>query len=58
MAKGTKEKILAAALNMFSQNGYAGTNIRELAGSLGMGKSSMYRHLRARKRFGTRCWIG
>ena len=44
MAKGTKEKILMAALDMFSQNGYAGTNIRELAESLGMGKSSMYRH--------------
>ena len=49
MAKGTKEKILAAALNMFSQNGYAGTNIRELAGSLGMGKSSMYRHFESKE---------
>ena len=49
MAKGTKEKILAAALDMFSQNGYAGTNIRELAGSLGMGKSSMYRHFESKE---------
>ena len=39
MAKDTKERILVAALDMFSQNGYAGTNIRELTGSLGMGKS-------------------
>lgn len=44
MAKDTKERILAAALDMFSQYGFAGTNIRELSGSLGMGKSSMYRH--------------
>ena len=36
MAKDTKEKILATALELFSQNGYAGTNIRELTASLGM----------------------
>ena len=44
MAKDTKERILAAALDMFSQNGYAGTNIRELASSLGLVKSAVYRH--------------
>ncbi len=44
MAKDTKERILAAALDMFSQNGYAGTNIRELTASLGLVKSSMYKH--------------
>jgi AcrR family transcriptional regulator len=49
MAKDTKERILAAALDMFSQNGYAGTNIRELSGSLGMGKSSMYRHFESKE---------
>ena len=49
MAKDTKERILAAALDMFSQNGYAGSNIRELAGSLGMGKSSMYRHFESKE---------
>ena len=31
MAKDTKERILETALEMFSQNGYAGTNIRELS---------------------------
>ena len=36
MANDTKERILAAALEMFSQNGYAGTNIRELSASLGL----------------------
>ena len=49
MAKDTKERILAAALELFSQKGYAGTNIRELAGSLGMGKSSMYRHFESKE---------
>lgn len=44
MAKDTKERILAAALDMFSQNGYAGTNVRELTASLGLVKSSMYKH--------------
>jgi len=49
MAKDTRERILAAALEMFSQNGYAGTNLRELAASLGMGKSSMYRHFESKE---------
>lgn len=44
MAKDTKERILATALELFSQNGYAGTNIRELTASLGMVKSSIYKH--------------
>ena len=44
MAKDTKDRILTAALEMFSRNGYAGTNIRELTASLGLVKSSMYRH--------------
>ena len=49
MAKDTKERILAAALEMFSQNGYAGTNIRELAASLGLVKSAMYRHFASKE---------
>ena len=49
MAKDTKERILTAALDLFSQNGYAGTNIRELAGSLGLGKSSLYRHFESKE---------
>ena len=44
MAKDTRERILAAALEMFSRQGYAGTNIRELTASLGLAKSAMYRH--------------
>ena len=49
MAKDTKERILAAALEMFSQNGYAGTNIRELTASLGLVKSSMYKHFKSKE---------
>ena len=49
MARDTKERILAAALEMFSQNGYAGTNIRELTASLGLVKSAMYRHFESKE---------
>ena len=49
MAKDTKERILATALEMFSQNGYAGTNIRELTSALGLVKSSMYRHFNSKE---------
>ena len=49
MSKDTKERILMEALEMFSQNGYAGTNIRELAASLDMGKSSIYRHFESKE---------
>ncbi len=44
MAKDTKERILPLALTKFSENGYASTNIRELTESLGLVKSSMYKH--------------
>ncbi len=49
MAKDTKERILAAALDMFSQKGYDGTNIRELASSLGLVKSALYRHFESKE---------
>ncbi|MBR2796893.1 MAG: TetR/AcrR family transcriptional regulator [Clostridia bacterium] len=49
MAKDTKERILETALQMFSQNGYAGTNVRELTASLGLVKSSMYKHFESKE---------
>ena len=51
MANDTKERILAAALEMFSKNGYAGTNIRELSASLGLGlvKSGVYKHYESKE---------
>jgi len=49
MANDTKERILEAALEMFSQYGYAGTNIRELSASLGLVKSGIYKHYESKE---------
>ena len=49
MANDTKERILEAALEMFSQNSYAGTNIRELSASLGLVKSGVYKHYESKE---------
>ena len=49
MANDTKEKILDAALELFSQKGYEGTNIRELSASLGLVKSGIYKHYESKE---------
>ena len=49
MAKDTKERILAKALELFSQKGYEGTNIQEIMVSLGLVKSAMYRHFESKE---------
>ena len=49
MAKGTKEKILTKALELFAENGYAGTNVRELTASLGLVKSAAYKHFQSKE---------
>ena len=49
MANDTKERILAAALELFSQKGYAGANIRELSASLGLVKSGVYKHYESKE---------
>ena len=49
MANDTKERILEAALELFSQNGYAGTNIRELSATLGLVKSGVYKHYESKE---------
>ena len=49
MAKDTKERILEETLRQFSQKGYDGTNIRELTASLGLVKSSMYKHFKSKE---------
>ena len=49
MANDTKERILEAALEMFSQKGYAGTNVRELSASLGLVKSGVYKHYESKE---------
>ena len=49
MANNTKERILEAALELFSQKGFAGTNIRELSASLGLVKSGIYKHFESKE---------
>ena len=49
MAKDTKQRILAAALDMFAERGYAATNVRELAASLGLAKSALYKHFESKE---------
>ena len=49
MSRDTKERILTAALELFSQKGYEGTNIRELSASLGLVKSGIYKHYESKE---------
>lgn len=44
MENTTKTRILEAALISFAENGYKGTNLRDLAAKLGLTKSALYRH--------------
>ena len=44
MENSTKNRILDEALVMFAENGYKGTNLRDLAASLGLSKSALYKH--------------
>ncbi len=49
METTTKEKILDAALVSFAENGYRGTNLRDLAAGLGLSKSALYRHYESKE---------
>ena len=40
----TKSRILDEALAIFSENGYKGTNLRDLVARLGLSKSALYKH--------------
>lgn len=44
MSPTTKERILDEALILFAQNGYKGTNLRDLAARLELSKSALYKH--------------
>lgn len=44
MAEGTKLKILDVALQLFSQNGYLGTSMNDIAMQLGVTKPALYKH--------------
>lgn len=47
--ENTKERILDAALASFAENGYKGTNLRDLAASLGLSKSALYKHYQSKE---------
>ena len=49
MANDTKERILTAALEMFSQKGYDGTNNRELSASVRLVKSGIYKQFESKE---------
>lgn len=42
--ENTKEKILSAALELFSSAGYEGTSMQDIAARLGLTKAALYRH--------------
>lgn len=44
MAKDTRERILDAALEIFARDGCEGTNLKDIADSVGIVKSALYRH--------------
>ncbi|MCX6169522.1 MAG: TetR/AcrR family transcriptional regulator [Ignavibacteriales bacterium] len=45
----TKEKILNAALDFFSINGYSGASIRQIARSVGVRESAIYNHYKSKE---------
>ena len=44
MSNDTKDRILEAALAIFSRDGYAGANLKDIAEAVGVVKSGFYRH--------------
>lgn len=44
MAGDTKERILEIALELFSQSGYLGTSMSDIANRLGITKGALYKH--------------
>lgn len=44
MGTTTRDRILDEALELFAENGYKGTNLRDLAARLGLSKSALYKH--------------
>jgi AcrR family transcriptional regulator len=46
---GTRERILDVALEMFGEQGYGGTSLRQIAGRLGFTKAALYYHFRSKE---------
>lgn len=49
MENTTKERILDSALVSFAENGYKGTNLRDLAAGMGLSKSALYKHFTSKE---------
>lgn len=45
----TKEKIIAAALDLFSKNGFSAVSVRQIAGVVGIKESSLYCHFKNKR---------
>lgn len=50
MESSTKERILEVALNLFSQSGFYGTSMSDIAGELGLTKAALYRHFSGKEK--------
>lgn len=49
MENSTKNRILDEALVLFAENGYKGTNLRDLAARLNVTKSALYKHYQSKE---------
>ena len=47
--KNTKERILEEALKLFSQSGYMGTSMNDIAARLGVTKAALYKHYKSKQ---------
>lgn len=47
--RGTKEKILSAALDLFASQGYEAVSVSDIAGRLGITKAALYKHYRSKR---------
>ena len=47
--KNTKEKIFDASIDLFSQYGYTGVSIRQIAKEVGIKESSIYNHYKSKE---------
>ena len=45
----TKEKILAAALTLFAENGYNGTSVEQITKAVGIKAPSLYKHFKGKE---------
>lgn len=49
MTMTTKEKILYEALTLFSEKGYKGTSVKDIADAVGIKDSSLYKHYKSKQ---------